>query len=82
MVGEAFAICTAASDTTGNAMTVAAYHVITSPQIYAKLKAELTEAFPEGTSGMSFTMLERLPYLTGVVKEGQRLHRDNPGTKT
>ncbi|KAK5653086.1 hypothetical protein OQA88_9373 [Cercophora sp. LCS_1] len=75
MVGEAFAVLTAASDTTGNAMTVAAYHVITNPKVYAKLMAELTEAFPDdgSVSGMRFSQLERLPYLTGVVKEGLRL---------
>ncbi|KAK0639484.1 cytochrome P450 [Cercophora newfieldiana] len=70
MVGEAFAILTAASDTTGNAMTVAAYHVITDPKVYGKLKAELAEV---DDGEMSFTRLERLPYLTGVVKEGLRL---------
>jgi cytochrome P450 len=75
MVGEAFALLTAAHDTTGNAMTVATYHVLTDPKVYAKLTAELTEAFPDdGSAGdMSFSQLERLPYLTGVVKEGLRL---------
>ncbi|KAK4447336.1 cytochrome P450 [Podospora aff. communis PSN243] len=75
MAEEAFAILIAASDTTGNAMTVAAYHVITNPRVYAKLMAELTEAFPvgDGLNNMSFAQLERLPYLTGVVKEGLRL---------
>ncbi len=77
MAEEAFSICAAASDTTGNAMEVAAYHVITNPAIYSKLRGELLERFPDdddydGSAVLSFAELEKLPYLTGVVKEGLR----------
>ena len=39
---EAFSIVTAAADTTGNAMTIAAYNVISNKIICHKLVAELT----------------------------------------
>ena len=73
LCGEALSFCTAAADTTGNAMEMAAYHVVTNPDIYDKLKKELRDAFPDPTADLGYTTLEKLPYLTGVVKEGQRL---------
>lgn len=69
---EAFAICTAAADTTGNAMGMACYKTITNPEIYAKVKKELRDAFPDADAELKFTDLEKLPYLTGIIKEGQR----------
>ncbi|KAM5379513.1 hypothetical protein ACJZ2D_004021 [Fusarium nematophilum] len=73
LVDEAFLVCTAAADTTGNAMTVAAFHVVTNPAIYDALTQELREAFPEPDARLCYSELEKLPYLTGVIKEGQRL---------
>jgi cytochrome P450 len=73
LYGEALSFCTAAADTTGNAMETAAYHVVTNLDIYDKLKRELLEAFPDPSTDLDYATLEKLPYLTGVVKEGQRL---------
>jgi cytochrome P450 len=73
LYGEALSFCTAAADTTGNAMEMAAYHVVTNPDIYRELKKELRDAFPDPSVDLDYTTLEKLPYLTGVVKEGQRL---------
>ncbi|KAI8657944.1 hypothetical protein NCS57_01174500 [Fusarium keratoplasticum] len=73
LVDEAFGICTAAADTTGNAMSMAAFHVVTNPTIYDTIKKELQEAFPDPDARLSSSELEKLPYLTGVIKEGQRL---------
>ncbi|KAL6402003.1 benzoate 4-monooxygenase cytochrome P450 [Ilyonectria robusta] len=73
LVDESFSICTAAADTTGNAMTMAAFHVVTNPVIYENVIRELREAFPDAAAELSFTELEKLPFLTGVIKEGQRL---------
>jgi len=73
MAEESLSMCTAALDTTGNALTVAAYHVITNPEIYGKLRQELLERFPENDkTPLPFVELEKLPYLTGVVREGLR----------
>lgn len=60
---EAFSIVTAAADTTGNAMTIAAYNVISNETIYRKLETELREAFPDPSATLDFLILERLPYL-------------------
>jgi cytochrome P450 len=60
---EAYSILAAAADTTGNAMTVAAYRVVSNPEISKKLTAELREAFPDPEVTMDYIALEKLPYL-------------------
>ncbi|KAL3476805.1 cytochrome P450 [Aspergillus californicus] len=76
---EAFITLSAATDTTGNALTIASYNIARNPDIYARLSAELKEKFAEPESTMVFTVLEKLPYLTGVVKEALRLSFGVPG---
>jgi len=73
LVQEAFGLVTAAADNTGNALTIAAYNVVANPEIYDKLKKELRQAFPDPNAELKYVALEKLPYLTGVVKEGLRL---------
>jgi cytochrome P450 len=60
---EAYSILNAASDTTGNTLTVAAYNVVTNPDIYRTLTAELKAAFPNADEKLEFLKLEKLPYL-------------------
>ncbi|KAL2074104.1 hypothetical protein VTL71DRAFT_7882 [Oculimacula yallundae] len=76
---EALSVLAAAADTTGNAMTVAAYNVVSNPEIYERLCAELKAAFPNADDTLDYATLEKLPYLTGVVKEGLRLSFGVPG---
>jgi len=72
VTGEAFSICVAASDTSANALTTATYHLIQNPTLYKKLRDELRENFSSPNERLPFAQLEKLPYLTGVVKETQR----------
>ena len=60
---ETFVVLGASSDTTGNAMTVATYEVISNPKMYRRLTAELKEAFPDANARLNFTDLEKLSYL-------------------
>jgi cytochrome P450 len=60
---EAYSVLVAAADTTGNAMTVAAFNVLYNQNIYKKLVAELENAFPNVNQRLPFVELERLPYL-------------------
>ncbi|KAK2836963.1 hypothetical protein FQN49_006545 [Arthroderma sp. PD_2] len=70
---EAYIVVAAAADTTGNAMTVALYHTVSSPKIYATVTAELRDAFPDPDEDINLVTLERLPYFTGIIKEALRL---------
>ena len=69
---ETFVILGASADTTGNAMTVATYEVISDPKMYRRLTAELKEAFPNANARLNFTELEKLPYLVGADSGYQR----------
>lgn len=64
---EAISILAAASDTTGNALTVATYHIIKNPDIYRTLRAELEDAFPDEDSTLDYLLLEKLPYLVSFL---------------
>ncbi|KAL6915276.1 hypothetical protein FSST1_006771 [Fusarium sambucinum] len=70
---EAYTVLTAAADTTGNAMTTICRYVFADPNVYSKLHAELKTSFPDENEVMRFQILEKLPYLTGVINEGLRL---------
>lgn len=64
---EAYSILAAAADTTGNAMTVAAYNVVINPDIYKTLVDELEAAFPNEDEPLDYIKLEKLPYLVSCV---------------
>lgn len=64
---EAYTILAAASDTTGNGMATAAYHVVNNPAIYKKLTAELKSVFPDPKAKLDFVKLEKLPYLVSSL---------------
>ena len=54
-------------------MTVAAFNAMHNKQIYKRLVRELEQTFPDESAELPFTELEKLPYLTGVIKEALRL---------
>lgn len=63
---EAYILLAAAADTTGNALTIAAYNVAINPEISSRLTTELKEAFPGPEPSMDFITLEKLPYLVSL----------------
>lgn len=63
----------AATTTTSWALCVATYHLLASPRVLAKLKAELRTAIPDPNAGVSLSVLENIPYLVAVVQEAVRL---------
>ena len=65
---EAYSILAAAADTTGNAMTVAAFNVLSNPLIYQRLVQDLEEAFPDPNATLEFVELEKMPYLVHLSK--------------
>ena len=79
LTDEMFTILTAAADTSGHAMAIITYHVVSNPGIYRTLTSELKEAFPDRTTDLEYLTLEKLPYLTAVIKEGLRCSYGVPG---
>ena len=73
MVQEAQVIVSAAILTSSWAAAIASFHIINTPEIFKKLRAELVEAIPDPLTLLEWQHLEHLPYLTGCIKEGIRL---------
>ncbi|SJK99238.1 uncharacterized protein ARMOST_02529 [Armillaria ostoyae] len=73
LLADAQTFLFAGTDTTSNAMIVGFFNVLNNPSVRAKLLAELKAMRPETESPMLYDSLEKLPYLTGVVKESLRM---------
>lgn len=70
---EAQLVVAAGVTTTGWALSIAAYHITNDPAVFRKLRAELELALPNSSAPLSWTELEKLPYLSGCVRESVRM---------
>ncbi|EED13939.1 cytochrome P450, putative [Talaromyces stipitatus ATCC 10500] len=72
---EAQVLVSAGSETTARALTHACYYLLTSPDVLTTLKTELEGAIPatDFTDSVPLEQVQRLPYLTAVIKESLRL---------
>lgn len=61
----------AGSETTASSMGAGAYHLLANPSVLHRLQAELDKAWANGPP--SWTDLEQIPLLKGVVMEALRL---------
>lgn len=76
-VDDADIIVAAGYETTGHTLEVATFHVLSNPQIHARLVKELDTAVPSTPTTSenlpSWKTLERIPYLRAVVQESLRI---------
>ncbi|KAI0052784.1 putative cytochrome P450 [Auriscalpium vulgare] len=77
LLGEARVLFAAGSDTVGTALMYAVYHLLQNPSMHKRLEEELHAAWPVLHERLDFEALEKLPYLTAVIKEALRV---SPGT--
>ncbi|KAI0258151.1 cytochrome P450 [Gloeopeniophorella convolvens] len=70
---EAGALLGAGSDTTAVAATTTSYYILHNPAVQARLVQELRAAWPVLEEVPRFEVLEKLPLLSAVVKEGLRM---------
>ena len=73
LVDEAEIIVPAGTDTTARTVQVIAFYVLHTPGVLRTVREELVRAMPERDVLLSWTELEKLPYLTAVIQEGLRL---------
>ena len=71
---EAYLIIGAGLSTTAHTLTAITYHLLANPPILRKLKAELAAAILDPSVPPTCKQVDSLPYLTGVVQEGLRMH--------
>lgn len=72
MSGEGMAIMNAGTETTSWTLSVITFYLLSRPALLRRLAAELTAAVPDAKH-LSWPVLEKLPYLNGVIMEGLRL---------
>lgn len=63
LLDQAISLVAAGTETTANACIVAAFHVLRNPEIEARLRKELVEAWPEVEIQLPLEKLEKLQYL-------------------
>lgn len=69
---EMITMISAGNDTTGTTATVGLFQIINNQAIQARLLAELKTVLPKPTDSAPLTLIEKLPYLTAVIKESLR----------
>ncbi|KAM3072433.1 hypothetical protein ACMFMG_009234 [Clarireedia jacksonii] len=70
---EAFVVIVAGGETTARSLAFAMYHIHANPKVLQRLLEELTEAMPSTAVPPSLKILEKLPYLTAIIKETLRI---------
>lgn len=73
LCGEAQALVFGGGDTTGNTLMVGTFHVLANKEIRERLRKELRAGWRDLKRTPTFEELERLPYLTAVIKESLRI---------
>lgn len=68
---EAEAFIGAGIETTKSALSLASFHILDNPDILRRLREELINAIPDPGNPPPLSELERLPYLTAVIQEGE-----------
>lgn len=70
---EGSALIGAGVETTSNTLNVALYHLSLHPEKLNRLKEELQDTMPSASALAPWSTLEKLPYLTAVIKESLRV---------
>ncbi|KAE8422352.1 cytochrome P450 [Aspergillus pseudocaelatus] len=70
---EGLLLISAGTETTARALTTACFHIASDDHVRARLRDELRTVLSTPTSPITWSELERLPYLTGTVNESLRL---------
>ncbi|EPS25624.1 hypothetical protein PDE_00558 [Penicillium oxalicum 114-2] len=68
---EVFTVIAAGGETTAKNLATVSYHLLSNPDILAKLREELNRLDPNGTA--SLKDYETMPYLTSIMLEGLRV---------
>ena len=73
LVDEGITLLGAGTVTTADVLGTTSYFILANPIILQTLQNELQNAIPDPSLPPSITTLERLPYLSAIIKEGLRL---------
>lgn len=63
----------AGTETTGNTLTVIAFHLLSNPEKLTRLQQEIIRAQKSSAEPLTYQQLLQLPYLSAVMLEGLRI---------
>ncbi|KHN97497.1 Cytochrome P450 [Metarhizium album ARSEF 1941] len=78
-IDDVFNFVAGGSDTTSYTLACAFFHVLSSPEIYAKLLRELDEGAAFIRDSFDYSKIQNLAYLNAVIKETLRISVPVPG---
>lgn len=70
---EGISVLGAGTETTAWTLSVTTFYILSNPAIHSRLINELRPVFGKAGGRPSWTQLEQIPYLHGVISEGLRL---------
>jgi cytochrome P450 len=70
---EGVTVISAGTETTSWALAVITFHLLSRPEILARLRTEFSTVVDDPRHLPAWTVLEKLPYLGVVIQEGLRL---------
>ena len=73
MYDDSVTLVSAGIETTGYTLSTATFHLLTNPNINARLRRELAEVWPDTNAIPSWRTLEKVPYLKAVITEALRI---------
>ncbi|KAF8877294.1 cytochrome P450, partial [Infundibulicybe gibba] len=73
LLHEAVVLIAAGSDTVGNTCTIGTFYILENKDVHRHLFEELKSVWPDQDSHITLETLEKLPYLTAVIKESLRM---------
>ncbi|KAF7852941.1 hypothetical protein EAF04_010818 [Stromatinia cepivora] len=79
LVDDAFMLVVAGTDSAGNTIANAIYYILADPSISDKLFNELQDNGITSLDSFDCRLVQRLPYLTAVLKETMRIYTLGPG---
>ena len=74
MTDEGVLFVVAGNETTGNALSIITYHVLSNPKVLKALREELVEFMPDSKTVERWQALEKLPYLVGHCPFSDEFH--------
>ncbi|KAI0047712.1 putative P450 monooxygenase [Auriscalpium vulgare] len=78
LLEEAMVLLGAGSDTVSITLAETVFNVVNSPRVVEMLRSELRAAWPILDEPPRYEVLEKLPFLTAVLKEGLRMFPGGP----
>ncbi|KAM0798614.1 cytochrome P450 [Usnea florida] len=79
MAADACVLLLAGTDTISSTMVVITWALLNNSQMMQRLKTELREVMPGRGDAVDWSTLERLLYLSAIIREGLRLSQGTPG---